>query len=81
MPAMSDARAFTTYEASCVLDSRLARKFGRYGPSYRQFLQHSAEKAYDESRKLDVCSAPLCFVLPYSVSARPRMMDPFDPRS
>lgn len=78
---MSDGRAFTSYEPSCVHDSRLARKFGVYGPSYRQFLQHSSDKVYDESRKLNVCSAPLCFLLPYPVTARPRMMDPFDPRS
>lgn len=80
-PAMADGRAFTHYTPSCVMDSQLASHFRAYGPSYRQFLQHQADKAYDESRKLSVCSISPCFILPDPVTPRPRLTDPQDPRS
>lgn len=77
-PAPADGRSFTHYQASCVLDSTLASKFGVYGPQFRNFLQNNSSVAYTESRKMDVCYARPCFLMPYPVTERPRMMNPND---
>jgi hypothetical protein len=78
-PAMEDSRAFTSYDAACVLDSTLAYKYSKYGPEYRSWLQHDAKTAYMEMRKLKVCSARPCFLLPYPLTNAPAMRDPQDP--
>lgn len=80
-PAPEDARAFTWYSSACVDDSRLASKFDVYGPEYRHFLQNNADQVYKESRKMNVCAARPCFILPYQVTNAPRMIDPQDPQS
>jgi hypothetical protein len=76
---MEDARAFTSYDAACVLDSTLAFKYSKYGPEYRNWLQHDSKTAYMEMRKLKVCSSRPCFLLPYGVTNAPVMRDPQDP--
>lgn len=81
MPAPADGRAFTWWNAACVDDSALARKFNVYGPEYRHFLQNHADVVYQESRRMNVCTARPCFVLPYPVTNKPRLIDPQDPRS
>lgn len=80
-PASADGRSFTSYLPSCVLDSTLAAHHQRYGPEFRHWLQNNSDVAYNESRKMDVCYASPCFVLPNPVTNSPRMMDPNDPRS
>lgn len=78
---MEDSRALTSWDAACVTDSTLAYKYSKYGPAYRSWLQHDAKTAYMEMRKLKVCSAAPCFLLPYPVTNSPHMRDPQDPRS
>lgn len=80
-PAPEDGRAFTWYRSACVDDSQLAHTFNVYGPEYRHFLQNNADQVYKESRKMNVCAARPCFILPYPVTNRPRMIDPNDPQS
>ena len=80
-PAMSDGRALTSWDVACALDSTLAFKYNKYGPAYRNWLQNDAKTAYFEMRKLKVCSARPCFILPHGTSNAPRLMDPQDPRS
>jgi hypothetical protein len=80
-PANEDGRAFTFWETACITDSRLAAKFGVYGPEYRHFLQNNADQVYKESRKMNVCAARPCFLIPYPVTNAPRLIDPQDPQS
>lgn len=80
-PAMADGRSFTNYLTACVMDSVLANRHNVYGPAYRHWLQHNAGEAVQESRKLDVCYATPCFILPYPVTPEPRFIDPIDPNS
>lgn len=80
-PASADGRAFTSYLASCVLDSTLASHHQRYGPQYRNWLQNNSSVAYNESRKMDVCFARPCFTMPNGTSTSPKMTDPQDPLS
>lgn len=57
MPALSDARCFTSYLASCHYDQKLQSKFEQFTePSYRRFLQGNAMRAQEETRKLHVCA-------------------------
>ena len=80
-PASADGRAFTSYLASCVLDSTLASHHQRYGPQYRNWLQNNSSVAYNESRKMNVCFARPCYLIPNPITNSPTMINPNDPQT
>lgn len=42
LPGMSDGRAFTSYESSCVFNKATMEKKGLNSNEYRQYLQNNA---------------------------------------
>lgn len=72
MPASADGRCFTNYMASCQYDSTIQRKFNvPNNQTFRLFLQRNMGQAYEESRKLHVCSLNPRFTDAVSASGAP----------
>lgn len=60
MPAMSDARALTSWRSNCDEEARLRNEFGlRSEAEYRMALQTNA-KAFAQKTKIDLAKPPSC---------------------
>lgn len=62
---MSDARAFTDYHASCILNNMLQKKYNiQNSHEYRAFLQHNANKVMKDmaecEQQQDAKACPVC---------------------